>query len=240
MIYGPFTFLRALVRRMYALLSATLAVALAAAPVAALAQPDADSTTDTQIETAMSAGNGALDCMTRAIVYEAGFEPVEGQQAVAQVILNRLKLGTYPKTVCGVIYQGSERRTGCQFTFTCDGSLRRKVSDRVYLAARGVAQSALEGTLPDRVGSATHYHAYYVSPYWASSLARIGRIGAHIFYGGDRRTRQKNRLDSGGLGVTLALSSQAGPRANPARPFSPWGLPLIRSMDTVAVGPAAD
>ena len=130
-----------------------------------------------------------LDCIAQAIVYEAGHEPLEGQQAVAQVILNRMQAAQYPKTACGVVYQGSNRRTGCQFTFTCDGSRARRLPEKLFFAARAVAMSALNGTLPDRVGGATHYHANYVSPYWASSLIKVSQIGAHIFYrsGGERR-----------------------------------------------------
>jgi len=124
----------------------------------------------------------SLQCMTQAIYYEAGNEPVEGQRAVAQVILNRVRSPVYPSSVCGVVYQGSERKTGCQFTFTCDGSLARAPSAHGWARASGVAMAALGGYVHAPVGWATHYHADYVVPYWAQSLDKLTTIGRHIFY----------------------------------------------------------
>jgi len=124
----------------------------------------------------------ALTCLTQAIYYEAASEADAGQRAVAQVVLNRVAHPAYPNTVCGVVYQGSERRTGCQFTFTCDGSLARKPVRVFWDRARSVALAALSGAVYRPVGLATHYHTLQVNPYWASSLDRIGTIGAHIFY----------------------------------------------------------
>jgi spore germination cell wall hydrolase CwlJ-like protein len=124
----------------------------------------------------------ALRCLTQAIYYEAGFEPMEGRYAVAQVILNRMRHPAYPNSVCGVVYQGSERRTGCQFSFTCDGSLHRAPDPRSWAVAREIATQALGGKVTSAVGMATHYHANYVSPYWAPKLTKLTKIGAHIFY----------------------------------------------------------
>lgn len=125
----------------------------------------------------------ALHCLTQAIYYEAGMEPDAGQRGVAQVILNRVRHPSYPSTVCGVIYQGSERKTGCQFSYTCDGSLRRKAARFHWDRAKKVAAEALAGTSYSSVGTATHYHATYVYPYWAPSLRFLGTVGAHRFYG---------------------------------------------------------
>ena len=124
----------------------------------------------------------ALHCLAQAIYYEAGLEPDAGQRAVAQVILNRVRHPSYPGTVCGVIFQGSERTTGCQFTYTCDGSLRRNPSKFFWDRARKVAAEALAGKSYTTVGTATHYHASYVYPYWAPSLRFLGTVGAHRFY----------------------------------------------------------
>jgi hypothetical protein len=124
----------------------------------------------------------AIDCMTAAIYYEAAFESADGQRAVAQVVLNRMRHPAYPKTVCGVVFQGSERTTGCQFTFTCDGALARKPVQEGWDRARKVAIAALNGHVMKAVGTATHYHASYVAPYWSPSLVKVGSIGAHIFY----------------------------------------------------------
>lgn len=124
----------------------------------------------------------ALDCLTKAIYYEAAVESETGQRAVAQVVLNRMRSPIFPHTVCGVVFQGSELRTGCQFSFTCDGSLLRQPSLAGWMRARRVAVAALAGHVEPGVGLATHYHANYVVPYWASSLDKIANIGAHIFY----------------------------------------------------------
>lgn len=124
----------------------------------------------------------ALECLAGAVYYEAGNESVSGKRAVAQVVLNRVSHDSYPNSVCGVVYQGSQRATGCQFTFTCDGSLARSPSRVGWARARFVAEEALSGTVFDRVGLSTHYHAKYVVPYWGASLLKTATIGAHIFY----------------------------------------------------------
>lgn len=124
----------------------------------------------------------AVECLTSAIYYEAGFQPDQGKRAVAQVILNRVRHPAYPASVCDVIYEGSQRKTGCQFTFTCDGSLFRPPQSAAWQAARTVAIKAVTGTVEPSVGMATHYHADYVLPYWAKSLTKIDQVGQHIFY----------------------------------------------------------
>ncbi|MBR7617836.1 cell wall hydrolase [Phenylobacterium sp. 20VBR1] len=124
----------------------------------------------------------AIDCMTAAIYYEAAWESVDGQRAVAQVVLNRMRHPAFPKTVCGVVFQGSNRTTGCQFSFTCDGAMNRQPQEAAWLRARSVAQAALNGYVMKNVGTATHYHANYVAAYWSPSLVKVGTIGAHIFY----------------------------------------------------------
>lgn len=124
----------------------------------------------------------ALDCLTAAVYYEAASESLTGKRAVAQVVINRVRHPAYPKSVCGVVFQGSERTTGCQFTFTCDGSLARLPSQTGWAAARRVAEQALAGHVETSVGTATHYHTVWVVPYWRTELTKLGTIGAHIFY----------------------------------------------------------
>ncbi|MCL6740015.1 cell wall hydrolase [Sphingomonas sp. RB56-2] len=124
----------------------------------------------------------ALECLTSAIYYEAAQEPTDGQRGVAQVILNRVRHPAFPNSVCGVVYEGSTRATGCQFTFTCDGSMARAPLPDLWNRARKVADEALKGAVYAPVGLATHYHANYVVPYWASSLVKTSVQGAHIFY----------------------------------------------------------
>jgi spore germination cell wall hydrolase CwlJ-like protein len=123
----------------------------------------------------------ALQCMTAAIYYEAARESDDGQRAVAQVVLNRVAHPAFPKTVCGVVYQGSER-PGCQFSFACDGSLARAPMALYWDRARRVAAAALAGYVYAPVGLATHYHTSAVHPGWADSLTFLGTIGAHRFY----------------------------------------------------------
>lgn len=121
-------------------------------------------------------------CLAEAIYYEARSESRVGQMAVADVVLNRVKSSVYPDTVCDVVYQGSERRTGCQFSFTCDGSMNRRVDQRRMRAADDLAGAVLAGIRAPVTHSATHYHAYYVDPIWASSMSKTATIGSHTFY----------------------------------------------------------
>ena len=124
----------------------------------------------------------ALKCLSDAIYYEAANEPDAGQRAVAQVIINRMRHPTYPNSICGVIYQGSERQSGCQFSYSCDGSMARIPAAASWLRGQRVAMQALAGYVFAPVGMATHYHANYVYPYWAPSLQYVGSVGAHRFY----------------------------------------------------------
>ena len=124
----------------------------------------------------------AVDCMTAAIYYEARWESTDGQRAVAQVVLNRLRHPAYPKTICGVVFEGANLKTGCQFSFTCDGQMSRQPIPAVWARARAVAEAALDGYVMRAVGNATHYHAVYVAPYWSPNLVKVSTIGSHIFY----------------------------------------------------------
>lgn len=124
----------------------------------------------------------AVDCLAAALVYEAGDDPI-GEKAVGQVILNRLRHPAFPKSVCGVVFEGSTRRTGCQFTFTCDGAiLRWRPSPDQWARAQALAAQALNGAVYRPVGHATHYHTDWVVPYWQSSLDKIAKIGTHLFF----------------------------------------------------------
>lgn len=124
----------------------------------------------------------AVNCLASAVYYEAGNQDVDGERAVAQVVLNRVRHPAFPASVCGVVYEGSTRPTGCQFTFTCDGSLNRRPDEAGWQRALAVANAALSGAVFAPVGWATHYHADYVVPYWASTMAKNTVVGAHLFY----------------------------------------------------------
>jgi spore germination cell wall hydrolase CwlJ-like protein len=149
-------------------------------PVASGPNPAAAPFSTANLDSATQAR--ALDCLTSAVYYEGGNQSADGQRAVAQVILNRVRHPAFPSSVCGVVYQGSTRATGCQFTFTCDGSLERRPDADGWARAKKIAQAALSGAVYGPVGLATHYHADYVVPYWASSMAKNAVIGAHLFY----------------------------------------------------------
>ena len=122
-------------------------------------------------------------CLANAIYFEARGEPVRGQMAVAQVVLNRVFSGYYPNSVCGVVYQNAQRHLRCQFTFACDGIPDRITEPAAWERARTIAADALDGKfwLKD-IGKATHYHAYWVHPWWVHEMRRLDRIGVHTFY----------------------------------------------------------
>lgn len=124
----------------------------------------------------------ALECLTAAIYYEAASESDDGQRAVAQVVLNRVRHPAFPATVCGVVYQGSEKTSGCQFSFACDGAMARVPSRMGWSRAARTAALALSGQVYAPVGLATHYHTYAVTPAWNRTLVMTDAIGAHFFH----------------------------------------------------------
>lgn len=123
----------------------------------------------------------ATECLATVALYEAGTDR-DGQRAVIQVVLNRVGARGFPKTVCGVVYQGADRKTGCQFSFTCDGSQTRRPEHDGWEQARHAARRAMDGYVYAPVGSATHYHTDWLVPYWRSSLVKVATVESHIFY----------------------------------------------------------
>ena len=121
-------------------------------------------------------------CLAEAIYHEARSESAMGQRAVADVVMNRVRSRAYPDTVCGVVFQGSHLSTGCQFTFTCDGSRRRAPRGPSWERAQRLATLTLMGMNRPVTERATHYHTQAVQPVWSASLVETTRIGAHIFY----------------------------------------------------------
>jgi spore germination cell wall hydrolase CwlJ-like protein len=123
-------------------------------------------------------------CLAEAVYFEARGEPVKGQQAVAQVVINRLKNPAYPKTVCGVVYQNKNKRNRCQFSFACDGIRDVVAPGESWDTAQKIAGDVLNSRVPmlADVGAATHYHATYVRPRWARRMNKVEKIGHHIFY----------------------------------------------------------
>lgn len=123
----------------------------------------------------------ARDCLAAAMIYEAG-DDSRGQLSVGQVVINRARHPAFPKSICGVVFQGSERRTGCQFTFTCDGALARRYSEAAWIRAQVNADMMMSGLTDPSVGLATHYHTDWVRPYWSDSLEKIAIVDTHLFF----------------------------------------------------------
>ncbi len=122
-----------------------------------------------------------LECLTQAVYYEARGESRSGQKAVAQVILNRVRHPSFPKTVCGVVFQGV-RDGGCQFSFACDGQPHHPLENAAWRRSESVAAEALEGQVMAEVGDATHFHAAGRSSAWSVGLSKVAQVGAHVFY----------------------------------------------------------
>ena len=123
----------------------------------------------------------ATECLALAALAEAGADDA-GQRAVIQVILNRVRHPAFARTVCGVVFEGSQRATGCQFSFTCDGSLARRYGEAAWVAARRRAQAALGGAVFAPVGAATHYHTDWVYPWWSPKLVKLAQVDTHLFF----------------------------------------------------------
>jgi hypothetical protein len=171
----------------------------------------------------------ATECLTAAIYYEAASEPDDGQRAVAQVVLNRVRHPAFPSTVCGVVYQGAHRGTGCQFSFACDGASARIPSRAGWARAARIAATALSGYVFSPVGLATHYHTYAVTPAWNRTLVMTDAIGAHFFH------RWK-----GFWGTPLAFRQRYVGREPLAGPAAPASIsPIIAISHPVRVVPAA-
>lgn len=164
----------------------------------------------------------AVDCLATAMWYEAG-ESDSGQRAVAQVVLNRVRHPAFPSTVCGVVFQGAERATGCQFTFTCDGAMRRVPSQAAFARARARAHAMLDGAVAKDVGLATHYHTDWVHPIWSTELEKIAQVDTHLFFrwqGGWGGPAAQRRRYQGGEPLTaqLAMLSPFHRAPDPAAP----------------------
>lgn len=130
-------------------------------------------------------------CLAEAVYYEARGESFAGQMAVAEVVVNRTRSGEYPTTMCGVVYQGSQRTTGCQFTFTCDGSLDRAPRGVAWQRSEMIAAQVMMGVARPITHRATHYHTTEVAPVWSARLVETTRIGSHIFYRFPTRAEKK-------------------------------------------------
>ncbi len=185
----------------------------------------------------------AAQCLATAIYYEAASESDDGQRAVAQVVLNRVRHPAFPGSVCGVVFQGHERATGCQFSFTCDGAMARAPSAASYARALRIAHEALAGRVYAPVGNATHYHTFRVWPVWGKSLVMTAAVGAHFFHRwkGYWGTPQAFRDRYAGVEPVVPAWSPRAPRPAPviatAAPLATIPLPTPKT-DLARVQPA--
>lgn len=181
-----------------------------------------------------------LRCLAEAIYYEARGESYRGQVAVAEVVMNRVRSRHYPGSVCGVVYQGSHRATGCQFTFTCDGSLNRRARGRAWERARNIAGQVLLGYTRAVTGNATHYHTTAVNPVWSATLVETSRVGEHIFYRFPSRTEraalmaafERRRSAAPLLDAPTAPELDAAPAEIEAADPAPEAAPVARPAPT--------
>ncbi len=180
----------------------------------------------------------AVQCLANAVYYESALEPLDGQRAVAQVVVNRVRNLNFPHSICGVVYEGWERPTGCQFSFTCDGSLLRAPIPSLMAEARAVAQQALGGYVMPQVGTATHYHATSVDPWWRSTVVKVAQEGTQIFYRWPGAAGLANAFSSAYAGGEMKLS-QAVIDGRALRPtLSPAELAATPGADGSLAGAA--
>ncbi len=155
----------------------------------------------------------AEKCLADAIYFEARGEPFRGQEAVAQVVMNRVFSGYYPHDVCGVVYQNANRHLACQFTFACEGKdLSRIDEPDMWAQAKRIAKDTLDGKIwLTQVGHATHYHAYWVHPSWVHEMAKLYKLGVHTFY----RPRAWGDGSDAPVWAAAAATSKTGDAAKP-------------------------
>lgn len=136
----------------------------------------------------VASGDAEWQCLAEALYFESRGEPVEGQFAVGEVILNRVDSAAYPTSLCGVVHQGTGRKYACQFSFTCDGKADIVRDSQAWERAGKIAAVLLDGTPRDLTNGATHFHTRAVSPSWSRQFTRTAAIGAHLFYRAPVRT----------------------------------------------------
>jgi hypothetical protein len=173
----------------------------------------------------------AEKCLADAVYFEARGEPLKGQEAVAQVVMNRVFSGYYPNNVCGVVYQNADRHLACQFTFACEGKdLSRVDEPDMWEQAKRIAKDILDGKIwLAEVGHATHYHAYWVHPSWVHEMTKLYKFGVHTFY----RPRNWGTGDDAPVWGTGPSTSKADGDAG--KPEA-----AAKAPDTVAKGPEAE
>jgi spore germination cell wall hydrolase CwlJ-like protein len=173
-------------------------------------------------------------CLSTAIYFEARGEPVRGQIAVAQVILNRVRSPLFPETVCGVVYQG-QMHPGCQFSFTCDGHTDNPRNDDQWALAQDIAKKITAGQLwlPE-VGYSTYYHANYVSPSWVGDMSKVDKIGRHIFY--KKRNEEPYLVEASASEAPAAAAAEGTPNVTADASSSLTLTPTLSLVSAVVAG----
>ena len=210
-----------------------VAAAAAAPPVVPpeFTTADADAGTRMYFETFASVDTANLRCLAEAVYYEARGEPIDGQIAVAQVVLNRARSRHWPKSLCGVVNQGIARGEKCQFSYACR-ALRAKPTGAAWEHAQMIANDAIQGRAWLReLVAATHYHATSVAPIWRRDLTKIGPFGKHIFYRSEALTAALS-IENAGQTLELDASTSIDPAPVAARP-----VPVSQTMESVASQP---
>ncbi|MBC7157456.1 MAG: cell wall hydrolase [Rhodobacteraceae bacterium] len=133
-------------------------------------------------------GGAQFDCLATALYFEARGETVEGQFAVAEVILNRVDAPEFPGDVCAVVNQGGGG--GCQFSFACDGRPETIREAGAFDTVARVARVMLDGAPRDLTEGATYFHTRGARPRWSRVFERTAAIGAHLFYRAPDRLAQ--------------------------------------------------
>ena len=177
-----------------------------------------------------------LDCLTQAVYFEARGETQRGQAAVAQVVMNRVANPNFPKTVCGVVFQGAAQSAvghGCQFSFACDGSMRHGLEAEAWDRARQVAERALSGRVLADIGGATHFHTTAVQPDWGPQMLRVAQVGLHVFYRLNPHAPLNPAADHA---VFVSLPAAPAPNARLAAP----GLEKASAVTVAPTGQASD
>ncbi|HEX8570082.1 MAG TPA: cell wall hydrolase [Caulobacteraceae bacterium] len=179
-----------------------------------------------------------LDCLAKGVYFEARGEGTAGMEAVAQVIVNRARHPSFPKSICGVIYQGAGKGRGCQFSFACDGSMRKGVSGPLWDRARQIAGRTLDGEVRSPVGTATFFHATRISPNWRG-LTRVATVGRHVFYRhAGARGSASMLMAKGQVFQTASAAPERGTLYKVARKSSDEGRVMLASNTEAA--PAAE
>jgi len=183
-------------------------------PTLGVGRFDASSRFDLIVSDALDSARD-LECLTQAVYYEARGESVQGQEAVAQVVLNRVRHPAFPKTVCAVVFQGASVGHGCQFSFACDGSMRDRREPAAWRRAESVASRALGGAVMAEVGRSTHFHAVGYGSQWDGDMIRVAQVGEHIFFRFGHNGAAITQLPADGVQTASAAAAPAPASAAP-------------------------